>query len=226
MDPTRPRDPAGVRLEPVEAAIVAELFASYLQEGQSLIGVTKRLMALQIPTPSGHLRWNQSTVRGILANPAYVGTVYIGLTRPTQAHQRHSPLAPIGRVRGGHVRTEPEEWTAVAPIPAIVSQEHFDLVQAKLAHNQQFASRNNSTHPYLLRALVSCGACHLACTGRSDNKHGYAYSTCRGKSHAIVSCRDEKCRSRFIPADQLDALVWQDVCEVLMHPELIVMALA
>src|SRR5260221_13767355 len=46
-----------------------------------------------------------------------------------------------------------------------------------------------------------------------------------GKSHAIVSCRDEKCHSRFIPAEQLDELVWQDVCQVLMHPELITTAL-
>ncbi len=226
VDPARPRDPAGVRLEPVEAAIVAELFATYLQDGQSLIGVTKHLMALQVPTPSGRLRWNQSTVHGILANPVYLGTVYIGLTRPTPAHQRHSPLVPMGRQRGGHRRTDAQEWTAVAQIPAVVSQEHFDQVQAKLAHNQQFANRNNSAHPYLLRALVSCGACHLACTGRSDSRYGYAYYTCRGKSHAIVSCRDEKCRSRFIPAEQLDALVWQDVCEVLTHPEQIAVALA
>ncbi len=41
----------------------------------------------------------------------------------------------------------------------------------------------------------------------------------------MVSCRDEKCPSRFIPAAQLDELVWQDVCEVLMHPETIAVAL-
>ena len=29
VDPARPRDPTGVRLEPSEAAIVAEIFASY-----------------------------------------------------------------------------------------------------------------------------------------------------------------------------------------------------
>jgi site-specific DNA recombinase len=29
VDPARPRDPGGVRLEPTEAAIVAEIFASY-----------------------------------------------------------------------------------------------------------------------------------------------------------------------------------------------------
>jgi site-specific DNA recombinase len=179
VDPARPRDPAGVRLGPVEAAIVAELFVTYLQDGQSLIGVTKHLMALEIPTPRGHRRWNQSTVRGILANPVYLGTVYIGLTRPTPAHQRHSPLAPLGRVRRGHTRTDPQEWTAVAQVPAVVSQEHFDLVQAKLAHNQQFASRNNRTHPYLLRALVSCGVCHLACTGPGARTPDMAMPTTR-----------------------------------------------
>jgi site-specific DNA recombinase len=29
VDPARPRDPAGVRLEPAEAAVGAELFARY-----------------------------------------------------------------------------------------------------------------------------------------------------------------------------------------------------
>ena len=118
----------------------------------------------------------------------------------------------------------PEEWIAVAQVPAIISREQFDAVQAKLAHNQQFARRNNSSHEYLLRALVSCGRCQLACTGRSDARHGYAYYTCRGKSHAVVSCRDEKCPARFIPAAQLDELVWQDLCQVLSHPDLITTA--
>ncbi len=220
VDPARPRDPSGVRLEPTEAAIVAEIFASYLQQGQSLIGVTKQLMAQQITSPTGRRRWNQASVRGIVANPVYTGTVYIGRSRATPAHQRHSPLAPIGRGRGGHTLTEPEEWIAVAQVPAVVSQEQFDLVQAKLAHNQQFASRNNTAHAYLLRALVSCGVCHLSCMGRSSHP-GYAYYTCRGKSHPVISCRDEKCPARFIPAQQLDELVWQDVCAVLTHPQLI-----
>src|ERR1700676_3289540 len=135
VDPARPRDPSGVRLEPAEAAVVAELFASYVQVGKTLIGVTKQLIAQQVPTPSGRWRWNQATVRGMLANTIYTGTVYIGRTRPTPAHTRHSPLAPIGRVRGGHTQTSPEDWSAVAQVPPIVSQEQFDQVQAKLAHN-------------------------------------------------------------------------------------------
>ena len=88
-------------------------------------------MALQVPTPSGRLRWNQATVSGILTNPVYLGTVYIGRRRSTSAQQRHSPLAPIGRGRGGHTLTDPQEWIAVAQIPAVVSQQSFDQVQAK-----------------------------------------------------------------------------------------------
>jgi site-specific DNA recombinase len=224
IDPARPRDPAGVRLEATEAAIVAELFSTYLQEGKSLKAETQRLTKLSVPSPAGKPRWNQASIRGILTNPVYAGTVYIGRSRPTEARGRHSALVPIGRGRGGHVQTDQEEWTAVTQVPAIISQEQFDLVQAKLAHNQQFARRNNTAYPYLLRAMVSCGTCRLGCIGRSS-RGGYAYYVCVGKSHGTISHRDEKCTARSVPVEQLDELVWQDVCEMLLHPDAIATAL-
>ena len=149
------------------------------RKDRALKGSPTHLIELQIPTPSGHTRWNQATVRGILTNPVYTGTVYIGRSRPTQARRRHSALVPIGRDRGGHTQTA-RGMVAVTQVPAIVSQEQFDRIQAKLAHNQQFASRNNTAYPYLLRALVSCGTCRLACTGRSS-RGGYAYYVCNGQ---------------------------------------------
>jgi site-specific DNA recombinase len=155
VDPARPRDPAGVRLEPAEAAVVAELFSSYLQEGKSLKAQTQRLTSLGVKSPAGKTRWNQATIRGILTNPVYTGTVYIGRSRPAEARGRHSALVPIGRGRGGHVQTSQQEWTAVTQVPAVISQEQFDLVQTKLSHNQQFAQRNNTAYPYLLRAMES-----------------------------------------------------------------------
>jgi site-specific DNA recombinase len=224
VDPARPRDPTGVRLEPAEAAVVAELFSSYLQEGRSLKAVTQHLMDLGVSSPGGRTRWNQATIRGMFTNPVYTGTVYIGRSRPTEARGRHSALVPIGRGRGGHTQTTQEEWTAVTQVPAIISQEQFDLVQAKLAHHQQFARRNNTAYPYLLRAMVSCGTCRLGCVGRSS-RGGYAYYVCHGKSHGIISRRDEKCSARSVPVEQLDELVWQDVCEMLTHPEMITTAL-
>ncbi|HEU5229000.1 MAG TPA: recombinase family protein, partial [Ktedonobacteraceae bacterium] len=224
VDPARPRDPAGVRLEPTEVAVVAELFSHYLQEGASLKGQTQRLTSLGVPSPAGKTRWNQATIRGILTNPVYTGTVYIGRSRPVEARGRHSALVPIGRGRGGHLQTSQQEWTAVTQVPAVISQEQFDLVQTKLSHNQQFARRNNTAYPYLLRAMVSCGMCRLGCIGRSS-RGGYAYYVCVGRSHGTISHRDEKCSARSVPVEQLDALVWQDVCEMLTHPDSIAAAL-
>jgi site-specific DNA recombinase len=227
VDPARPRDPAGVRVEPAEAAVVAELFHRYQQGQQSLVGLTKELMRQQIPTPRGKRRWNQATVRGILCNPVYTGTVFIGRYRVARARHRQSALRPVGHEHGGHPASPPQEWEAVAQVPAIITKDQFDLVQAKLAQNQQYARRNNTAHPYLLRALVSCGSCHLSCTGRyrKTKDAEYAYYTCRGKGHPVVSCRDERCRSRFIPAGQLDELVWRDLCDLLTHPQTIAEAL-
>lgn len=223
VNPDRPRDPAGVQRDEAEAAVIQEMFAWYLGEGASLAGLTRRLQALGLPSPQGLRRWNQATVRGILMNPAYTGQVYLGRTQLRAPRLRRSATHPIGRPAYGRTATPPETWIPVATIPAIISQTSYDQVQAKLAHNQQFARRNNTAHDYLLRALVSCGVCNLACTGRGRVQ--YRYYVCRGKAPPRQSCRDERCSARLIPAGQLDDLVWQDVCEVLTHPELIAQAL-
>lgn len=221
-NPDRPRDPGGVRVEAAEAAVVAGLFTAYLEEGHSLCGLTRALTERGISSPSGRARWSQATVHGILTNPAYTGLVYAGRTRAFAAQRRRSPLEPLGR-KCGHRDTPPTDWLLVAQVPPLVSQDQFEGVQAKLSQNQKFATRHNTAHVYLLRALVSCGVCRLACTGRTRGKYGY-YG-CRGKSTAVQSCRDEKCPARFIPAQQLDDVVWQDVCELLTHPDRIAEAL-
>ena len=112
----------------------------------------------------------------------------------------------------------------MAHIPALVSQEIFGRVQRKLATNRRFARRNNTAHPYLLRALVSCGVCGLACLGRSTIK-GHRYYSCTGKLQALTSHREQKCPSRLSPALQLDELVWADLCSILTHPTSITHAL-
>ena len=111
-----------------------------------------------------------------------------------------------------------EEWILVAEIPPLVSQEQFDRVQARLARNRRFAQRNNKAHPYLLRGLVSCGVCGLACLARTTI-HGYCYYSCTGKLPALFSHREQKCPSRLSPAGRLDELVWTDLCDLLSHPE-------
>ena len=220
LDLERPRDPSRVRLDPVKAEIVKQIFAWYTdpQTSVSLYWVAKTLSERQIPTPSGGQRWNVATVRGILRSPTYTGTAYSGRTHPTPARQRKSALQPIGR--GESTQPAPvDEWIAV-PVPAIVSQDTFELAQQRLAQNKQLARRNNSEHDYLLRGLVSCAQCHLSATGRTLPL-GYAYYVCRGRSDPLRTAKDERCTARYAPADELDQLVWQDLCRLLVDPALI-----
>jgi site-specific DNA recombinase len=75
-----------------------------------------------------------------------------------------------------------------------------------------------------LRALVSCGVCGYACKGRPEPPR-YAYYICAGKVPGRLEHPDGRCPARYIPAHPLDDLVWQDLCEVLTHPESIAQAL-
>jgi site-specific DNA recombinase len=229
VDPDRPRDPAGVRLDETKAAVVAEIFASYLEEGASLLGVSRHLQARGIPAPRGGKIWSVATLHQILTNPAYAGRVYAGRTRYRPPKIRRSATHPIGHPHGTAVPLPPEEWIPVAEVAAVVSQQQFDLVREKLSKNKPFARRNNKTNDYLLRALVSCGTCKLSCVARTQSakniEQRYRYYICSGKSKQARSYQQEKCPSRYVPAEQLDELVWKDLCEVLTHPKSITDAL-
>ena len=225
VDPDRPRDPAGVHLDPAEAATVQQLVARYLEDSVSLIGLAKELCAQDVPTPRGSARWNLATLRGILTNPCYTGQVYAGRMGARPPQVRRSATHPIGQPTTTRVLLPREQWIAVATIPAVITQEQFEQVQAKLAHNKQFAPRNNTVHTYLLRTLVSCGVCQAACNARTEAR-GYGYYVCRAKGHPVISGRDCKCAARFIPAKQLDELVWRDLCAVLSDEASITQALS
>ena len=223
--PDRPRDPRGVTLDPAEAAVVAGLFALYREPGTSLMRLAVHLDARGVPTPSGRPRWSSPTVRGILRNPTYTGQVYAQRTQYRAPTHRRSATHPIGRPHGTAVSQPADSWLLVGQVPAVVSQAHFDEVQTKLATNRSFARRNNTAHPYLLRALVSCGHCGLACTARAINKRNLYY-LCNGKGHSIYSHRATCCPTRHTPAGQLDELVWKDLCALLAEPGPLAVAVA
>src|SRR3954471_4598368 len=183
LDPGRPRDPAGVTLEPAEAAVVRELFAGYLEGHASLFGLAKRLQGLGVPSPRGRPRWSPATLRGLLTNPTYTGQVYAGRWRARAPRIRRSATHPIGRPSDSSVPVPPAEWLPVASVPALVSEEQFARVQAKLARNRALARRHNTRHAYLLRALVSCGVCRSSCVCRTVHP-GYGYYYYRVRSSA------------------------------------------
>ena len=153
-----------------------------------------------------------------------------GLCRPgavqpdpvAPARGRKSAMLPAGPGVSHAPRPE-QDWIAV-PVPPVVSEQTFAQVQAKLDANQQGAARN-TRHEYLLRALISCGACRLGCTGR-QTAAGYRYYLCRGRTDPLRAAQGQRCTARYIPAGQLDELVWADLCALLTDPAQVTRALA
>jgi site-specific DNA recombinase len=219
VHPERPRDPALVEIEEAAAAVVRELFQAYADGEATLHALAVRLTARGIASPTGRSFWSASSVRGILSNPAYIGEAVSGRLQSRPARGRRSALEPVGRGISTQA-TARDHWITV-PVPAIVSTDVFNAAQQRLATNQQLARRNN-IHPYLLRGLVSCGHCQLSCTGRAGHPSAtYQYYVCRGKLPTVVSNREKHCPSRLIPTQQLDALVWDDLCQMVRHPAVV-----
>lgn len=69
------------KLDPVEdeAKVVQLIFNIFLNglngKDYSYTAIASHLTNLQIPTPSGKKRWNQYTIKAILQNEVYIGTV-------------------------------------------------------------------------------------------------------------------------------------------------------
>jgi site-specific DNA recombinase len=168
VDPDRPRDPAGVRIDPAEGAVIQDICVRYVEDRMTLEGLVALLARQGVPTPHGRSRWSRATPRWMLSNPVYLGPVYAQRTSTRPARQRHSALQPVGRQGTTLDLAARETWRLVTTIPPLVSQALFDQAQTQLAENRRRARRHNPTGDYLLRALVSCGVCGYACKGRQE----------------------------------------------------------
>lgn len=221
VDPERPRDPAGVQRDDTQAAVVEHLFAAYLEQGATLYSVGKSLERMGVLTPRGCPYWRGCSVRAILRDPTYTGLAYGNRYHCVPAKGRVSPLLPVGPGHS-HVLKTRDEWIPI-PVPAIVAEEVYHRVQDKLAHNQQRAARN-TRQEYLLRGHVSCGQCRLT-AGCRTTPAGYGSYVCRGRTDRLRLSQGRQCAARYIPAQQLDDLVWADLCTVLTDPAQITAAL-
>src|SRR5205814_274044 len=72
----------GARYEVIEheAALVAELFRRYADEGVTVADLARWLTSAGIVTRTGKSRWDRSVIWGMLRNPAYAGRAVFGKT--------------------------------------------------------------------------------------------------------------------------------------------------
>ena len=80
---------AGARYEVVEheAALVAEMFRRYADDGATIADLARWLTSQGVPTRTGKHRWDRSVIWGMLRNPAYAGRAVFGKTQVIHEHR-------------------------------------------------------------------------------------------------------------------------------------------
>jgi site-specific DNA recombinase len=209
--------PQALIINEAEADIVRLMYRWLVEEGLSSYAITQRLQAAQFPTRKGR-GWRQSTVIEVLRDPIYKGEGYFNRTGPTDAQHPHGARGykdqRPGNQRGVRLRPH-EEWILV-PVPIIIDPELWQVAQEQLARNRQRATRNNTSHEYLLRGLVVCGQCGRRMIG-SWNKAGGRY-VCAARYPCFAP---EHCDGRSVMAPALETQVWDYVSHLLAAPELL-----
>lgn len=207
---------------PEEARLVQEMFTWVGAEGLSLGDVVERLAERQIPTVTGKLRWNRSTIHGLLSQPAYTGTAKYGKTRmiPRTSGRRSRRGAPITpREEKVACPTAPEEQESI-PVPALVSHDLFRAVAERLEENRLHQREQKQGGEFLLSGLLVCHQCGSAYCGRRPRQHGgerYVYYHCLGTDRYRHG-GEKICANKSVNGVALETSVWSDVCSLLQDP--------
>jgi site-specific DNA recombinase len=221
--------PAQYVIELPQAATVRTIFQWIGMDRLSIGDVVRRLAEAGTVTASGKLHWDRSVVWGILRNPAYMGRAAFGKTQ-SRDHlhvrvraQRHS--ADVPKKPYSTTRTDTQQWIEI-PVPAIVSEALFQTVQEQLTENRKLARQRRQDAPrHLLQGLTVCGQCRYAYYAKKVSKaaakghqRDYAYYRCVG-TDAYRFGGQRICENPQVRTDRLDDLVWQQVVELLRHPD-------
>ena len=145
---------AAYEINDEQAAIVRQVFQWVGRDRLSIGEVTRRLTNSDAKTATGKDWWDRTTVWGMLKNPAYKGSAAFGKTRT-------GPRRPQLRTQRGHAKTprrtgstydtEASEQLSI-PVPAIVSEELFDVVQKQLTENRQRGRETKRGAKYFCKA--------------------------------------------------------------------------
>jgi len=216
---------AGYEVVHHEAILVAELFRRYADEGASIAELARWLTEKGEPTRTGKNRWDRSVIWAMLRNPAYKGTAVFG---KTMVDNTPAGLNRVARLQG---RSTPrptrvvdrlrDEWVEI-PVPALVSEEVFERVAARLEDNKRFAPRNTKTIPSLLQGLAACSACgygYYRTSTRTTNRKIYYYRCLGSDDYRYENGR--VCSNKPVRADYLDEVVWEHVTKLISDPTLI-----
>lgn len=173
-----------------------------------------------IPGPRGGL-WSGSSIRDIVKNVAYKGTLRYGRTYKAKYHRvcQDQPLE-FGFLREGQLNQGdvPEaEWYVESEWnEALIPPAEFDEVQEALAVRSSRATRTlrSGRHTYVLSGIARCARCGSPLQGLTQkNKNGRVY--CRYTCATARKHGSGRCASYSLDAHGLETFVLREVHEYL-----------
>jgi site-specific DNA recombinase len=211
--------PATLALKEPGATTVRSIFEMY-DNGVSVIAITRWLQRNEIKTKFGKDLWTTLQVRNILRCRTYTGNRYY---RPTNISDAVVPKHKRGPSR------EPSEIICIK-VPAIVSEELFDRVQAKIQHVSRRYKQPDVRH--LLGSMIQCGECGsgfhsyrryterslLRGTRRIAHKAAYKCNW-RVKEKQHLLDRITRCHNPEVATHLLDGKVMEMIRDTLLVPE-------
>lgn len=206
-------DPQTMKLEkePFEAQAVQLIFRMYL-EGEGYTKIINTLNQKGYRTKRGK-PFGKNSIYEVLRNEKYCGT-YV--------YNKASARDARGKMNRHTFKNDTEIIRVPNSIPAIVTQEEFDRVQAKMLQNKHRPACHKAKQIYLLSGKIKCGVCGSAYAGnfrRARPSHP-AYSSYRCTKHnGAVNCKNKEIRSETLDRTVLDTLANRLFDEALL-PEL------
>ncbi len=196
-----------VRLLNEEEAVVVRQAFQWCYNGWTVYRIALRLNEMGIPTKRGK-KWHPINVRRMLENPAYTGRHFYGRKR-------------YRKVSGNKIEVtdRPEsEWIQLEDFtPPLVSAEVYEAVHKRLEVQQ--ARTVDGHRRYLLTGFGRCPTCGTKIVGTSLRR-GYRYYRCRGTWKTTT--REAICAERYIPADDLERVIWTAVAGTIRDPRVLV----
>jgi site-specific DNA recombinase len=201
------KPPLGYDVDPVtkkyvinntEAAIVRYIFENYAN-GTGYNRLLEYLNGMGFKSKCGH-SFGKNSLYSIVSNEKYMGRFVFNKKLEKDVSGKRNP------------QWKPrEEWIIIdGGIPAIVSEETFNTVQAKLENNnKKRGGRFRAKEIYLLSGLITCGECGASMSGNTRkcgrNKSRYSSYKCSHRTDH-KGCKNKEIRKEYLDNYVLDEL--------------------
>lgn len=182
------------------AGLVFETYLRLSREGAGCKSVADELNRLGIPGPK--TVWATAAIYQMLTNPCYVGDFAYN----KRSHNLNKPSK----------MNDKDDWVVVAEAhEPIIDRGVWNEVQESLKRNRTHGGRRaDPGKNLLLVGFLKCGECGAALSARYSTAGPYVYYTCLSRYSERRRREGTACQDfPFIPADQLETMVWNSLVE-------------